>query len=202
MVTHSSILAWRIPWTEEPGRLQSMGSERIRHDWVTNTHSIVYANLLSFWGIQPPTITQLVNDWALIPTWVTLNCIASRNWKRQGNKISPRASIGDRHLMTPWYDPYKTYWTSDLQNCTGTQWGMDAVSVLPEYGRQSRRANIKNNMIWERPDWPLLAWKMVRGQKPKNVDKLWKLEKARKEIILASGVPNLWEPMLDDLRCT
>ena len=32
MVTHSSILAWRIPWTEEPGRLQSMGSLRVRHD--------------------------------------------------------------------------------------------------------------------------------------------------------------------------
>ena len=30
--THSSILAWRIPWTEEPGRLQSMGSYRVRHD--------------------------------------------------------------------------------------------------------------------------------------------------------------------------
>ena len=35
----SSILAWRIPWTEEPGRLQSMGSQRVRHDWVTNTHT-------------------------------------------------------------------------------------------------------------------------------------------------------------------
>ena len=33
MATHSSILAWRIPWTEEPGRLQSMGSLRVRHDW-------------------------------------------------------------------------------------------------------------------------------------------------------------------------
>ena len=31
--THSSILAWRIPWTEEPGRLQSMGLQRLRHDW-------------------------------------------------------------------------------------------------------------------------------------------------------------------------
>ena len=37
MVIHSSILAWRIPWTEEPGRLQSMGSLRVRHDWATNT---------------------------------------------------------------------------------------------------------------------------------------------------------------------
>ena len=34
---HSSILAWRIPWTEEPGRLQYMGLQRVGHDWVTNT---------------------------------------------------------------------------------------------------------------------------------------------------------------------
>ena len=32
MATHSSILAWRIPWTEEPGGLQTMGSQRVRHD--------------------------------------------------------------------------------------------------------------------------------------------------------------------------
>ena len=32
MATHSSILAWRIPWTEEPGGLQSMGLRRVRHD--------------------------------------------------------------------------------------------------------------------------------------------------------------------------
>ena len=36
MATHSSILAWRIPRTEEPGGLQSMGSQRVRHDYVTN----------------------------------------------------------------------------------------------------------------------------------------------------------------------
>ena len=33
MATHSSVLSWRIPWTEKPGRLQSMGSHRVRHDW-------------------------------------------------------------------------------------------------------------------------------------------------------------------------
>ena len=32
MKTHSSILAWEIPWTEEPGRLQTMGSQRVRHN--------------------------------------------------------------------------------------------------------------------------------------------------------------------------
>ena len=37
MATHSSILAWEISWTEEPRRLESMGSQRVRHDLVTNT---------------------------------------------------------------------------------------------------------------------------------------------------------------------
>ena len=36
MATHSSILEWRIPWTEEPGRLQSMGSQRVLYNQVTN----------------------------------------------------------------------------------------------------------------------------------------------------------------------
>ena len=38
MATHSSILAWRIPQTEEPGGLQSMGSQRVRHDGATSLH--------------------------------------------------------------------------------------------------------------------------------------------------------------------
>ena len=33
MATHTSIIAWRMPWTEEPGRLQSLGSQRVGHDW-------------------------------------------------------------------------------------------------------------------------------------------------------------------------
>ena len=37
MATHSSILAWRISWTEEPGRLQSMGLQKFGHNGVTNT---------------------------------------------------------------------------------------------------------------------------------------------------------------------
>ena len=38
MATHSSILVWKIPWTEEPGRLQSLGSQRVGHDWATSLH--------------------------------------------------------------------------------------------------------------------------------------------------------------------
>ena len=41
VATHSSILAWRIPWTEEPGGLQSTGSQRVRHHTHTYTHTSV-----------------------------------------------------------------------------------------------------------------------------------------------------------------
>ena len=38
LATHYSLLAWRIPWTEEPGGLRSMGSQRVGHNLATNTH--------------------------------------------------------------------------------------------------------------------------------------------------------------------
>ena len=37
LATHSSVLAWRVPWTEEPGRLQALGLQRGGYDWATNT---------------------------------------------------------------------------------------------------------------------------------------------------------------------
>ena len=42
MATHSSTLAWKIPWTEERGRLQSMGSQRVGHDWATLLFTVNY----------------------------------------------------------------------------------------------------------------------------------------------------------------
>ena len=40
MTTHSAIPAWKIPWAEDPGGLESMGSQRVGHDWETNTDII------------------------------------------------------------------------------------------------------------------------------------------------------------------
>ena len=57
MAIHSSILAWKNPWTEEPGRLQSMGSQRVRHDWATNTHTRGLS-LVAVSGGYPPVVFQ------------------------------------------------------------------------------------------------------------------------------------------------
>ena len=49
MATHSSSLAWKIPWTEEPGRLQSMGSWRVGHDWVTSLSLFTFMHWRRKW---------------------------------------------------------------------------------------------------------------------------------------------------------
>ena len=53
MTTHSSTLAWKIPWTEEPGRLQSMGSQRVRHDWATSLSLITFMHWRTKWQPTP-----------------------------------------------------------------------------------------------------------------------------------------------------
>ena len=50
---HSSTLAWRVPWTEEPGRLQSMGSLRVRHDWVTSFSLFTFMHWRRKWQPTP-----------------------------------------------------------------------------------------------------------------------------------------------------
>ena len=89
MATHSSILAWRIPWTEEPGRLQSMGSQRVRHDWATKTFTLhkdiqlereVYSfSWSTFWSkkvfFKMFSLWRLFveNAWACAPTHMQIN---------------------------------------------------------------------------------------------------------------------------------
>ena len=53
MAPHSSTLAWKIPWTEEPGRLQSMGVARVLHDWVTSLSLFTFMHWRRKWQPTP-----------------------------------------------------------------------------------------------------------------------------------------------------
>jgi len=53
MATHSSTLAWKISWTEEPGRLQSMGSLRVGHDWATSLSHFTFMHWRRKWQPIP-----------------------------------------------------------------------------------------------------------------------------------------------------
>ena len=61
MAIYSSTIAWKIPWTEEPGRLQSMGSQRVRHDWATSLSLSLYTIMIRFY--------ILIIKWVLTTIW-------------------------------------------------------------------------------------------------------------------------------------
>ena len=62
MATSSNILAWKIPWSEEPGRLQSMGSQRIGHNWVSKMQGLTNTWDVFFTGYT--TIPEVSVDYS------------------------------------------------------------------------------------------------------------------------------------------
>ena len=77
MATHCSNLAWKIPRMEEPGRLKSMGSQRVRHDWATNTFTFT----MEVSGLLPPRSSPPLLScfkpliscrFSLVLTWMSL----------------------------------------------------------------------------------------------------------------------------------
>ena len=62
MATHSSILAWRIPWTEEPGELQSTGSQRVVHNWSNLAHTHFYNTFPSYFLAKSSTTILLIRS--------------------------------------------------------------------------------------------------------------------------------------------
>ena len=63
MATHSSTLAWQIPWMEEPGRLQSMGSLRVGHDWTTSLSLFTFMHWRRKWHPTPVLLTGKSHGW-------------------------------------------------------------------------------------------------------------------------------------------
>ena len=59
MATHSSLLAWDFPWTEEPGGLQSMGSQRVGQDWSDLAHASITGNTAGYKGMKIPACVAL-----------------------------------------------------------------------------------------------------------------------------------------------
>ena len=71
MSTHSSILAWKITWTEEPGGLQSTGSQRVRHDLATKQQQMCVCVCV---------YTHMADTWFIVPYNV---CMSKRHYKEQ-----------------------------------------------------------------------------------------------------------------------
>ena len=83
IATHSSTLAWKIPRTEKPGRLQSMRSQRVGNDWATSLHFQVVSNSLWLHGLQhtripwPSRSPGVFSDSSLLSWWCYLTITSS-----------------------------------------------------------------------------------------------------------------------------
>ena len=101
MATHSSILAWKIPWTEELGRLQSMGSQRVRHDWAANTFTFHFFHAI---------VCSIKNKNILSTIHISLNiAINSKNIFHEAH-FSMYFDSWDYHLQSGYFDNSTTLW--------------------------------------------------------------------------------------------
>ena len=130
MATHSSILAWRIQWTEEPGRLQSMGSQRVGHDWAANTFTLSelgsFSIFLSFHLTLGETSCCLGHYWLERLTRqeiAAISLIADKelerpgalSWKHSGNQWSGPWSGKLKSLLTTSSMRKPGSWSSPIQ---------------------------------------------------------------------------------------
>ena len=103
MATHSSTLAWKIPWTEEPGRLQSMRSLRVGHDWATSLSLFTFMHWRRKWQPTPmflPGESQGRGAW-----WAAVSGVA-QSWTRlKWCSSSSSSSSRGNHLYI-----FKFYW--------------------------------------------------------------------------------------------
>ena len=89
MAPHSSTLAWKIPWVEEPGRLQSMGSLRVRHDWATSLSLFTFIHWRRKW--QPTPVSCLENPRDGGAWWAAVYGVA-QSWMRL-KRLSSSSSV-------------------------------------------------------------------------------------------------------------
>ena len=91
MAAHSSTLAWKIPWTEEPGRLQSMGSLRVVHNWATSLSLFTFMHCRRKWQPTPMFLPGESQGWrGLVGCRLWDQCRTRLKWLSSSSSISLR----------------------------------------------------------------------------------------------------------------
>ena len=81
MAPHSSTLAWKIPWMEEPGGLRSMGSRRVRHDWTTLLSLFTFMHWRKKWKLIPVFLPGESQGWGSLVGCHLWGHTESDNWR-------------------------------------------------------------------------------------------------------------------------
>ena len=112
MATHSSTLAWRIPWTEEPGRLKSMESQRVRQDWATSLSLFPFMPSQREGNGNPPQCSCLENPRDRGAWWAAIYGVA-QDWTWLKRLSSSKAVIFSlfSFFLTWWCNSLFTWFT-------------------------------------------------------------------------------------------
>ena len=135
MATHSSILAWRIPWTEKPSRLQSTGSQRVGHAWATSPHLTVPVTLARGLLSHSSSICLDYADSSGLPQW--LSSKESACYAGDMGSVPPGRSPGGGH-GNPLQDSClenpmdKGAWWSTVHGVTKSQAQLKWLSTLTD----------------------------------------------------------------------
>ena len=150
---HSSILAWKIPWTEEPGRLQSMGSRRVGHDWATSLSLFTFMHWRRKWQPTPVFLPGEPRDggawWAAVYgvtqsrtrlKRLSSSSSSSRRWSWNLNSVvCPQ--IPNFELLLRW-----TKWNSNIKE--PIQCSTTSKTALTHLGLAISRAHLLRDQQW------------------------------------------------------
>ena len=138
MAPHSSTLAWKIPWTEEPGRLQSMRSLRVGHDWATSFDFSL--SCIGEGNGNPLQYSCLENPRDRGAWWAAVSGVAQS--RTQLKRLSSSSSSANKLGSC-----IRSYFvTTTFQNFVGPQWLFERIFKLLLPGYEKNCVNIKINI--------------------------------------------------------
>ena len=98
MATHSSILAWELPWTEEPSRLQPMGPQRVGHNWATH----IFTFTLQIIRSSKPNYESDSDSQSMAETRQALGVLKTSSWDCPWSlMVSRHCSLSNTHRRSP-----------------------------------------------------------------------------------------------------
>ena len=134
MAPHCSTLAWKIPWMEEPGRLQSMGSQRVRQDWVTSLSLFTFVHWRRKWQPTPMFLSGESQGWGSLVGSSSSSRYEKMQWEGILSwTITRRQVFRDLWLLRP--SPVIAHWVS-YQQKPSPELGMSLPSNAGQSGHE------------------------------------------------------------------